>query len=132
MSQPTISKLKSLIEAIDLMSEEEEWTPTARQWKRIREMIEGLEEGPTSQPTYTPAPTHYGTGHVERPTGTSNPWASGQGYIPEVPSAIPADAPRAPTGSALTPPPRQSTDQPTMPEGGQSGDEGKPPPSPGL
>lgn len=47
----TIEKLQSFIEAAAFsadIEDEDQWVPNARQWRRIREMIEQLEETPAS------------------------------------------------------------------------------------
>lgn len=40
----TVRDLKTFIDAVEFASDQEEWVPSARQWKRIRQMIEDLEE----------------------------------------------------------------------------------------
>lgn len=133
---PSISKLKSLIEAIDLMSEEEEWVPTAKQWKRIREIIEALDDEPQPQPQAQPAPryeTHQATEssltkppEASNPPRGPNPWATGAARMPEVPSAIPAEAATlAPSQSSLLAATVAKPQQPQVPSGN---DAGKPPP----
>lgn len=139
MAQTTVAKLKALLEAIDLMLEEDEWTPTARQWKRIRQMIDDLPEEdavPAPTPTRTmqyessARPARSGPTHPQHLDPGGNPFESGNVNFPEVPSAIPPDAPRTPTsgGSALSgaAAPRPA---PTAPTGGNH-DINSPPPSP--
>ncbi len=101
-STTTVQKLKSLIEAIDLMSEDEAWTPTSRQWTRIKEMIETLEEAPAVQ---APAPVVYGRPPIATPRTNApvpNPATHGIQF-PQVPVAEGQLVASTPTGtSALT------------------------------
>lgn len=45
----TIRDLQTFIDAVEFASDTEEWVPSARQWKRIRQMINDLEESPPPQ-----------------------------------------------------------------------------------
>jgi len=59
----SIEKLQAFIEAVEFAADlerPEEWVPTARQWKKIRSMIDALEEQPVVQAS--PAPMTYGHG----------------------------------------------------------------------
>jgi hypothetical protein len=139
----TVQKLKSLIEAIDLMSEEDEWVPSAKQWRRIKEMIETLEEPEpantygrppvqTPQSSMTAPGTRPAAGAQPAPRAPGpNPLESGILNFPEVPSAIPADAPRAPSSSGLTPP-AASPVEGQHATSGPSRDVNRPPDSPGI
>ncbi len=40
----TVGELKTFIDAVEFAADTDDWIPSARQWKRIREMIERLEE----------------------------------------------------------------------------------------
>lgn len=40
----TARDLKTFIEAVEFATDTDEWVPSARQWKKIREMIDKLEE----------------------------------------------------------------------------------------
>lgn len=114
----SVSKLKSLVEALDLLTEDENWTPNVKQWKRIKSMIETLEE-----PEYPPARQQSAARPAPRSVtarpapGGVNPLEHGNINFPEVPSAIPSDAPRAPSrgGSSLLQPGAgpQRSQQPT-------------------
>lgn len=42
----TIRDLQTFIDAVEFASDQEEWVPSPRQWKRIREMISKLEDAP--------------------------------------------------------------------------------------
>ena len=42
----TIHDLRTFIEAVEFASDSDEWIPTARQWKRIREMIDQVVDTP--------------------------------------------------------------------------------------
>lgn len=104
----TVEKLKSLIEAIDLMSEEEEWTPTAKQWKRIKQMIEELEEAPApavAQVAYRNESRPESTmTRVETPRPTPrgpNPAETGNIAFPQIPVG---DAPTMPSAGAVANP----------------------------
>lgn len=44
----TISELKTFIEAVEFAADVESWVPSERQWARIRDMINGLEETPVA------------------------------------------------------------------------------------
>lgn len=39
----SVKELQTFIEAVEFASDTEEWIPSARQWKRIRQMIDNLE-----------------------------------------------------------------------------------------
>ena len=94
MSEPettTVTKLKALLEALDLMNEEEDWIPTSKQWTRIKGMIETLEEVVAVAPT---TPTYRQNARVNtRPNAAEvrpivsgpNPAANGEISFPEVP-----------------------------------------------
>lgn len=93
----TVAKLKALLEAIDLITEEEGWTPTSKQWKRIREMIETLEE-PLS---------------ATARTGTrGNPVTSDSFRMPTIPVAgeVAIGGDSSPGASALAPQSRKITE----------------------
>lgn len=45
----SVKELQTFIEAVEFAADTEEWIPSARQWKRIRQMIDNLE-------TEAPAP----------------------------------------------------------------------------
>ena len=130
-------KLKALIEALDLMHEEEDWTPTAKQWKRIKSMIESLEEYSSTTPTTVgPAPVvRPGSSQLEaraatRPAGP-NPATHGGIAFPQVPVG---DAPTLPDGpgqqSALNQPVAPPTGNPVSSADGTVPE--TPPGSPGL
>lgn len=54
----TIRDLQTFIDAVEFAADlEQEWVPSARQWKRIRDMINSLEDtpAPTSPPMQLPA-----------------------------------------------------------------------------
>jgi hypothetical protein len=56
----TVRDLKTFIDAVEFASDVDEWTPSPKQWKRIRSMINELTEEPTAapRPMYTaPEPT---------------------------------------------------------------------------
>lgn len=116
------------------MSEEEEWTPTVKQWKRIKEMIEGLEETQAAPAPVTPqyppgvrSPAQQAPA-PSRPAGP-NPIAAGNIRFPEVPVG---DAPTLPDGPGTA----SSLSGVANPSAGnvQSTDEmpAAPPTSPGL
>ena len=52
----TVSELQTFIEAVEFLSETENWTPTLRQWTRIREMIANLH---TASPVAATQPVAY-------------------------------------------------------------------------
>ena len=101
-------KLKSLIEALDLMHDEDEWVPTDKQWKRIKQMIETLDERPAAPAPLNPAtPTRVSdvpAGSTRVTTVGPNPATVGAIQFPVVPVG---DAPTLPDGagqpSALSP-----------------------------
>lgn len=62
----TVRDLQTFIDAVEFASDQEEWVPSAKQWKRIRQMIDDLDEAPApvpapvQQPVYhQPAPIHH-------------------------------------------------------------------------
>lgn len=60
MAKPvTVNELKTFIDAVEFASDSESWVPSERQWKRIREMINSLEEAaaPPPPPPVTYAPS---------------------------------------------------------------------------
>ena len=88
MSQTTtVQKLQSLIEALDLMNEEEEWTPTTKQWNRIKEMIESLEETVVAAAATPVLRSPAGRTTVVR--AGANPALTGTIAFPEVPVGEP-------------------------------------------
>lgn len=91
MSKPiTVEKLQSFIEAVIFaadLSDSEEWVPTARQWKKIYEMIESLEATNVSpQPTVQQQPVRYATASPT-PAYTPMPMRQPMGLPPDVPMA---------------------------------------------
>lgn len=46
----TIAELKTFIEAVEFAADVEEWMPSARQWTRIRSMIDRLQEAAPARP----------------------------------------------------------------------------------
>lgn len=70
----TIRDLQTFIDAVEFASDQEEWVPSARQWKRIRDMINSLEETkPAPAPAVAPvqpvsaAPLQYATPQFAMP-----------------------------------------------------------------
>lgn len=124
----TPTQLKSLVEALDLMHEEDEWTPTPKQWNRIKEMIESLEErGPVAVHQNPAIPTPRAPG--------PNPAAGGTIAFPSVPVAT--DVPVGQLGpagqsslSAVSQPVAPAPDQAVQSSDGTLPE--KPPASPGL
>ena len=109
----TVTKLKALLEALDLMNEEEDWIPTGKQWTRIKGMIETLEEVVAVAPAPS-TPTYRQTNTNARPASTTvvhhnpnspNPAESGQVVFPEVPvGEAPVLTPKEAATSALNQP----------------------------
>jgi hypothetical protein len=53
----TINELKTFIEAVEFATDTDDWVPSKRQWVKIREMIDRLEEtGSTPQVMQLPIP----------------------------------------------------------------------------
>lgn len=46
----TVRDLQTFIDAVEFASDQEEWTPSPKQWKRIRDMINNLESASVAQP----------------------------------------------------------------------------------
>lgn len=44
----TIRDLQTFIEAVEFASDKDDWVPSERQWRRIRQMIDDLEEAPAA------------------------------------------------------------------------------------
>lgn len=103
----SVKELQTFIEAVEFAADTEEWIPSARQWKRIRSMIDNLEtEAPAparqqavqpAAPVYRdpdrpvmmappgmPPPTFAG-----RPAQTSLPPTFGNPNAPGVPAKTP-------------------------------------------
>ena len=106
----TVTRLKALLEALDLMNDEDDWIPTSKQWVRIKDMIETLEEVVAVAPS---TPTHRQT-NTGRPASTTtvvhpnpnspNPAESGKVIFPEVPVGdAPVITPKEAATSALAP-----------------------------
>lgn len=53
----TIPELKMFIEAVEFASDTDEWTPSVRQWTKIRSMIDSLQESPVKAQGTQPAPS---------------------------------------------------------------------------
>ena len=50
----SVSQLKTFIEAVEFAADAEDWVPSKRQWERIRDMIERLEEVAPAAPSLVP------------------------------------------------------------------------------
>lgn len=50
----SVTQLKTFIEAVEFAADADDWVPSKRQWDRIRDMIERLEEAAPAAPS--PAP----------------------------------------------------------------------------
>ena len=50
----SVTQLKTFIEAVEFAADAEDWVPNKRQWERIRDMIEQLEE--SAPAASSPAP----------------------------------------------------------------------------
>ncbi len=111
MSEVTsVAKLKALLEAIDLLTDQDEWVPSSKQWTRIREMIETLEEV-----ALAPAPMRRVTGPAPaaaHDAASANPVLNGTLRVPVLPVAddIVIGQPNRGGASSLTPAP--AVDQP--------------------
>lgn len=46
----SVKELQTFIEAVEFAADTEDWIPSARQWKRIRQMIDNLENEAVSRP----------------------------------------------------------------------------------
>jgi len=44
----SVTQLKTFIEAVEFAADAENWVPSERQWRRIRNMIESLDDTPTA------------------------------------------------------------------------------------
>lgn len=55
----TAIELKTFIDAVEFASDAEEWVPSKRQWTRIRDMINRLEETAPAQAHSQQATPHY-------------------------------------------------------------------------
>lgn len=55
----SITELKTFIDAVEFAADVEEWIPSARQWRRIREMINGLAPEPVAAPVRQPNPVQF-------------------------------------------------------------------------
>lgn len=54
----SVKELQTFIEAVEFAADADNWIPSERQWKRIRSMIENLEQSaPVAAPA--PAPVQY-------------------------------------------------------------------------
>jgi len=117
----TISKLKALIEALELLTDADEFVPNMKQWTKIKSLIELLDEDvPLPVAPQQPAPV-YGTGRAPQTPQTQqtssfapkpapnspNPWANGTAAsrFPEIPVGdAPVISDSKIGGSGLTPP----------------------------
>ena len=92
----TISELKMFIKAVEFATDDDEWIPSKRQWYKIREMIDQLQESkPTPAPAPAPAPA---------PQVMQLPMPMNHGPAQFAPSAMAMNptqlAPRVPNGNA--------------------------------
>ncbi len=79
----TIRDLQTFIDAVEFASDQEEWVPSAKQWKRIKDMINNLEAEPaipTAMQLYSP-PVH---------SGFAQPIHEPMPAIPAGPSSMPS------------------------------------------
>lgn len=92
----TISELKTFIDAVEFAADTEGWTPSKRQWLKIREMINALVEAPTPQAASLPQmmmPVQQGPVQMA-PSGMA-------GLTPPGPVHIPAGVPMAGANPAI-------------------------------
>lgn len=131
-----ISKLHALIEALELVSESDDFCPNKKQWNKICDLIQQLNEeevatvptAPLTAPTYSapvtssmPAASMPVSSSMPRPNA-ANPWANGQAAsaFPQIPVG---DAPvisdsKVSSGKSSLSAPSQSTGGDTGPEFG--------------
>ena len=104
----SIKEFKMWLEGVEEM-QEENWTPDARQWKRIREKIEQIEEVTASAPMWAPP------GHRPRGTADESSLPPGMELVfPPMNGAPPSTTggTTQPVPSALNVGPAQPTGQP--------------------
>lgn len=65
----TAQELKTFIEAVEFAADQEDWVPSERQWRRIRTMIDRLEDTPAPAPVVAPpaAPVQYAPARLAPP-----------------------------------------------------------------
>jgi len=98
----TVRDLKTFIDAVEFASDVDEWTPSPKQWKRIRTMINDLSEEPAvaPRPTYSaPEPIYpipdmlpdvrlpVDTSHLPSVFNTQAPQSLPSGLVGGTPSA---------------------------------------------
>lgn len=79
--QVTIGELQTFIEAVEFtadLPDDQEWAPSARQWKKIRQMIDNLHEKPVVQE------------RIEQPVYYNNPTSGFTNPSPATPSSLPS------------------------------------------
>jgi hypothetical protein len=100
----TVRDLQTFIEAVEFASDLEEWVPSAKQWKRIREMINNLEDPvpaqitpqdrPFEPPVYVQPPTMAAPVYATPPGLATSFGPPGSNGIPNgYPTGIPQSGP---------------------------------------
>lgn len=54
----TVAELKTFIDAVEFASDKDNWVPSERQWNRIRDMINNLDDAPPAPPQVSHPPHH--------------------------------------------------------------------------
>ena len=103
----TAAELKTFIDAVEFAADNENWVPSERQWKRIREMINNLET-----PVVMPAPFI--------PASQPTPNYSAMQQMPSIPMPSLPIAPPAPIPFS-SPDPSIPIRAPAQPPGAQAG-----------
>lgn len=130
----TINELKTFIEAVEFAADTDEWIPSARQWKRIRDMIDSLSEpvavAPTPQQHFRQVAPVAMIPHIPHPMDNIV-IEGGQNGIPAAPAAPSAfatvpyapqqRAPQAPLGAGGAMPVRTPDIDTSNGQGYQSG-----------
>lgn len=99
----TVRDLKTFIDAVEFASDQDEWIPSAKQWRRIREMIDSLQESQpavqqpqfyppqSAMPAPTAAPVMAAPQQPAMPTGPSAFATTGYAAVTGMPTgAVPA------------------------------------------
>lgn len=105
----TVRELQTFIEAVEFAADTDNWVPSERQWKRIREMIDNLAYRPAApQPAPQPAPVVQYSAPAMPPPQHQAPVRMAPGGMPPPPSGVsgrpaPFANPAAPSMPVKTP-----------------------------
>lgn len=93
-----LNELLALIEALELLTDTDDWHPTKKQWEHIKERINGL-KGEVASPVTIPAPTTT-TSPPHIPWQTNDrEWQPPESFRSSIPPTVQSSPPNDPNSS---------------------------------